>query len=299
MPGGVDEGARAGRRVTLAGGAANLLLAGLKLAAGLLGNSQALVADAAHSLSDLLSDVMVLVGLALGRRAPDADHHFGHARMETLATAALGVSLLAVAAFIGYEAARDIYTQVDRHPTWLALAGAGVSVVVKEALYQRTIRVGRRIGSEAVVANAWHHRTDALSSVAVVLGVGAAQLDPSLGVLDAYAAGLVSFFVVKVGVDVLRRAARELTDAAPRPDVLDGMVAGARAVPGVADIHDLKVRSAGGRYWTQIHVDVDGALTVTEGHAIAKAVEDRLKREFPRTQDVLVHVDPAGEEEGG
>jgi len=278
--------------VTLVGAAANLLLVGVKLAAGLLGHSQALVADAIHSLSDLLSDVVVLVGLRLGRKEADADHHFGHGRIETLAAAVVGVSLLGAAVFIGYDAALAIYAHTEQHPSWLALAGAGLSVVVKEALYHYTVHVGRRIESDLVVANAWHHRTDALSSVAVLVGVGAALVDPRLFILDAYAAGLVSFFIVKAGLDVLRRAVRELSDAAPQAEEVRSIGAAVGAVEGVESVHDLKVRIVAGRYDVQVHVCVDGERTVRAGHAIARAVAERLRTDIPRVREVVVHVDP-------
>ena len=287
-----DNGTAAGTRVTLVGAGANLVLVGAKLAAGVLGHSQALVADAIHSLSDLLSDAVVLVGLRLGRKEPDADHHFGHGRIETLAAAVVGLSLLGAAAFIGYDAARAIYEHEEQHPSWLALAGAGLSVAIKEALYHYTARVGRRIGSDLVVANAWHHRTDALSSVAVLVGVGAALIDPRLYILDAYAAGLVSFFIVKAGLDVLRRSVRELSDAAPHAEAVRAIEEAVGGVEGVEAVHDLKVRTVAGRYDVQVHVCVDGERTVRDGHAIARSVADRLRTDVRQVHAVVVHVDP-------
>ena len=290
-----DAGTRAGSRVTVVGAAVNLLLVAAKAAAGVLGDSQALVADAVHSLSDLLSDAVVLVGLRLGRKEPDADHHFGHGRIETLAAAVVGISLLGVAGFLGHDAARAIYAHEEHHPTWIALCGAALSIAAKEWMYRYTVRVGRRIGSDLLVANAWHHRSDALSSVAVLIGVGASQIDPDLHVLDAYATGLVSFFIIKAGLEVLGRAARELSDAAPHREVVDGIARAALDVPGVAGVHDLKVRIIAGRLSVQIHIAVPGERTVREGHCLAQAVADHLQAEVPGVLGVVVHVDPADE----
>jgi cation diffusion facilitator family transporter len=209
------KGANSGERVTVIGVVANAFLIVLKFLAGIFGHSQALIADAIHSISDFFTDAVVLVGLRMGRKAPDEDHHFGHGRIETTASGIVGVSLLVVAVFIGYDASRDIYLHTESHPTWLAIAGAAISILVKEFLYRYTIIVGRRIKSAAVTANAWHHRSDALSSVAVLIGVTAAQIKPDWHILDAYAALLVTFFIVKVALEILRDALREITDTAP------------------------------------------------------------------------------------
>ena len=210
------EDGREGRRVTWIGVGANALLIVVKFVAGVLGHSQALIADAVHSVSDFFTDAVVLLGLWYGRRPPDEDHHFGHARIETMASAVVGFSLITVALYLGYRSAMNIYLHGNMHPTYPALIGAAVSIAVKEALYQYTAIVGKRIRSEAVIANAWHHRSDALSSVAVLIGVGGAVINPGWYILDAYAALLVSFFIAKVGIDVLWKALREMADTAPR-----------------------------------------------------------------------------------
>ena len=235
-----------GRTVTLVGALVNALLVALKFIAGVLGHSQALIADAVHSISDLFTDVVVLVGLRMGRKEPDEQHHFGHARLETLASFIVGLALIATAIYIGIEATLNIYRHTESYPTKLALIGAGVSIIFKEALYHYTVRVGRRLRSNLIVANAWHHRSDSLSSVAVLIGVSGAIIRPSWHVLDAYAALLVSFFIVKVGLDTVRESLREFTDTAPSADILNTISACARGVPGVLDVHDLRVRTSGG-----------------------------------------------------
>ena len=288
-----DASARAGRTVTLVGVAINGLLIVIKFIGGLLGHSQALIADAVHSVSDLFTDAVVLIGLKVGRKAPDEKHPFGHARIETLASAVVGLALIVTALYLGIESALNIYGQAEHHPTGLALLGAGVSIALKEALYHYTVRVGRRIKSRLLVANAWHHRSDALSSIAVLLGVGFSLINPSWHVLDSFAALLVSFFIIKVGLEILAGSLREFTDAAPRPEVIDRISDCARGVEGVLDMHDLRVRTSGGLYQMEIHIVVDGRLTVSEGHGVAKEVESCLAEEIEDFDRVIVHVDPA------
>jgi len=293
----LDKGrGRAGQRVTWVGAVANTLLIVLKFIAGILGHSQALIADAVHTVSDLFTDAIVLLGLRIGGKAPDEGHQFGHARIETLASTIVGLALIATALYLGIDAALNIYRHTEYHPTKLALIGAGVSIALKEALYHYTVRVGRRIKSQLIIANAWHHRSDALSSVAVLLGVTGTLINPSWHILDSFAALLVSFFIVKVGLDILRNSLREFTDTAPPPEILDRISHCTRNVGGVLDMHDLRVRTSGGLYQMETHIVVDGQLTVAEGHRIAKAVESCLAEEVEDLDRVIVHVDPVPEE---
>ena len=291
-PGSKVKSSQAGRSVTLVGAVVNALLIICKFTAGIFGQSQALIADAVHSVSDLFTDVVVLVGLKIGRKEPDEKHHFGHARIETLASAIVGLALLLTALYLGIDAALNIYRHTEYHPTSLALLGAGVSIVLKEALYHYTVHTGRRIKSQLVVANAWHHRSDALSSVAVLLGVAGTFIDPSWHILDSFAALLVSFFIVKIGLDILGNSLREFTDTSPPPEILNKISDCTRGVEGVLDTHDLKVRTAAGLYQMETHIVVDGELTVAEGHRIAKEVETCLASEFEDIDHIIVHVDP-------
>lgn len=287
-----NEDLGAARRVTLAGSAINLALVVLKLVAGTAGRSQALIADAFHSLSDLISDAVVLAGIALGAAPADKRHHFGHARLETLAAATLGLGLVGTAVWLGYRAGLDIEQRRYSDPAWFAAAAAGLSLVVKEALYRYTMVVSRRVTSAALRANAWHHRSDALSSLAVLVGVGAAAWNPAWRMADAYAAFLVSFFVLAAGLDVIWDAVKELTDTAPDPKALAEMEACALSVPGVLGVHDLRVRLSGGRFQLELHVVVDGSLTVRQGHVIAKEVEHCLLDNLALVEKVIIHIDP-------
>jgi len=296
MPESKTELVRAGRSVTLIGTLVNAFLILFKFLAGVFGQSQALIADAVHSVSDLFTDVVVLFGLRIGRKAPDEEHHFGHARIETLASATVGLALVATALYLGIEAAWNIYRHTEYHPTWLALVGAGVSIALKEALYHYTVHLGRRIKSLVILANAWHHRSDALSSVAVLLGVVGARIKPSWHILDSYAALFVSFLIIKVGLDILMGTMREFTDVAPQPEILRKIRQCALSVDGVIDMHDLRARTSGGRHQMEVHIVVDDRLTVAKGHRIAKTVESCLAEEVPDLDSVIVHVDPAMEE---
>ena len=283
----------AGRNVTLIGALVNVILIGLKLTAGIFGKSNALIADGVHSISDLFTDVVVLVGIWRGRRPADEKHPFGHGRIETLSTAIVGLSLVATALYLGSQAAMDIYLRHEFHPNVLAIIGAGISIVFKEVLYRYTVRAGRRMKSQLVVANAWHHRSDALSSVAVLAGVSLAQIKPSWHIFDSFATLLVSFFIIKVGLDILGDTFRELSDAAPAVETLNSVRQCALSVEGVMNAHDLRVRTSGGRHQIEIHIVVDGDLTVTEGHRIAKAVEVCLVNDVDDAGRAIVHVDPS------
>jgi cation diffusion facilitator family transporter len=206
------------------------------------------------------------------------------------------LTLIATALYLGINAALNIYRHTEYHPTKLALIGAGVSIALKEALYHYTVHVGRRIKSQLIIANAWHHRSDALSSVAVLLGVAGTLVNPSWHILDSFAALLVSFFIVKVGLEILGKSLREFTDTAPAPEILDKIRHCIRDVEGVLDMHDLRVRTAGGLYQMETHIVVDSQLTVAEGHGIAKTVESCLTEEIEDLDRVIVHVDPVAEE---
>ena len=192
----------AGRNVTLIGALVNVILIGLKLTAGIFGKSNALIADGVHSISDLFTDVVVLIGIRRGRRPADEKHPFGHGRIETLSTAIVGLSLVATALYLGSQAAMDIYFRHESHPNVLAIIGAGVSIVLKEALYRYTVLAGRRMKSQLVVANAWHHRSDAISSLIVAIGIAGSVIF-EIPWLDAVAAILVAMMIFFMGARLI------------------------------------------------------------------------------------------------
>jgi cation diffusion facilitator family transporter len=238
------------------------------------------------------TDVVVLFGLRLGSKPPDSDHHFGHGRIETLTSALVGAALVVTAFFLGYSAIENIYRHNVYHPTTLAVVAAGVSIIFKEALFHYTRYVGEKVGNHLVVANAWNNRSDAWASAAVLIGVFAARIKPSWHILDPVAALVAAFFIVLVGFDFLKTAFKEISDAAPPGKVIEKIKECSLEVNGVIDVHDLRVRTLGGQYQMEIHIVVNGALSVAQGHKIAKEVESCLNREIREIDKVIVHVDP-------
>ena len=290
---GRDPGHAANRRVTRLGAAANLLLTALKGVVGIVGASPAMIADAVHSLSDLASDVVALFALRVSARPPDEDHPYGHGRFETLGTIVLSFFLLAAAVGIGFDAAGRFGT--DHVPGSIALWGAVVGIAVKELLYQVTVRVGRRHGSSLVVANAWHHRSDALSSVAAFIGIGGARL--GLPILDPLAALVVAGMIAWLAFSLLVASVREVTDESLQTDMLGRLGEDIGALPGVVALHELRARRMGSRVLVDLHVQVDGATTVSDGHQVAERVRRFVFDADPRTSEVLVHVDPEPDED--
>jgi cation diffusion facilitator family transporter len=282
----------AGRNITLTGMGINALLITLKILGGIYGNSKALLADAVHSISDFLSDIMVLVGLHFFRKEKDREHPYGHGKIETLATIGIGVLLLLAALRIGIDAALTIRRLDITAPHRFTILIAAFSIASKEILYQVTLRIGRRIRSEAMTANAWHHRSDAWSSAVTLVGVTLAAYVPRLRVLDSYAALFVSFFIIKIAFDVLRGSIKKIIDTAPSPELIRRICNEAEKTPGVMACHDLTARYYADRIIMEIHVEVEPSMTVLESHAIAQQVTGRLKRQFEEISNVTVHIDP-------
>lgn len=281
-----------GRRITWIGIAVNVVLVGLKLLGGFAGRSRALIADAVHSLSDLVTDFVVLVGLHFLGKKEDAEHPYGHGKIETLATLGVGSVLLAAAVKIGYDAATAVAGGELPAPHRYTIAIAAASIVAKELLYQATVRVGRRVGSEAMVANAWHHRSDAWSSVVTLIGVGLASFVPRLRVLDSYAALFVSFFIVKVAVEILGGAVRKIIDTTPSVRFIEEVCETAASVDGVIECHDVMARYYGPVIRMELHIVVDPGMTVLQAHDIIDKVVAAVTTRFSEVGKILVHVDP-------
>ncbi|MFP4057789.1 MAG: cation diffusion facilitator family transporter [Candidatus Brocadiia bacterium] len=282
------------RRVTWIGLGANLALSALKLAAGLLGHSRAVVADGVHSLSDCGTDVALLVGSRLWARPVDHDHPYGHARIETALTVLLGLALGGVGIGIGAEAIASIREPHPRPPGVVALVAAAASIGAKEGLYRWTLRVGREARSSAVVANAWHHRSDALSSVPAVLAVSGALVLPGWSFLDPVGAVAVCLLILQAAYRIVRPAMGQLVDTGLPPREIQAMVEAVRGCPGVEEAHGLRTRYLGPAVAVDLHIEVAPSLTVAQGHDIAEEVRHRLIERFPDVADVVVHVDPLG-----
>ena len=278
--------------VTVLAAVANLVLVVVKGAAGLLGGSSVLVADAVHSLSDLSTDVVALFSLRVAAKPPDEDHPYGHGRYETLGTVIVGVVLLGAAVGISWEASSRFGQSVV--PAGITLWVAGLSIAVKEALFQITIRAGRRHQSPLVVANAWHHRSDALSSIAALAGIAGARM--GFPILDPAAAVVVAALIAKMAVSLLAGAVREVTDTALQREMLHDLGAGVRRLPGVVNLHELRARRMGPRILVDLHVQVDASTTVSDGHQVAERVRQFVFRAHGGVSEVLVHIDPEPDE---
>ncbi len=292
---GERERARAAQRVTLVGAVVNLVLAVGKIVIGTLGQSQALVADGIHSLSDLVSDAVVLVATRHGSREPDPQHPYGHGRIETVATVAVGMLLFGVTAGIVYDAARRLTSpETLLHPGPLALVAALLSVLAKEALTRYTLRVARRIRSALLRANAWHHRSDAISSVVVIIGVAGSMA--GLPYLDAVAAIFVALMIAKIAWDLSWGGIRELIDTGLDPEDVTRIRQVILSVHGVRAMHMLRSRRMGADALVDVHILVDPRLSVSEGHQISETVRAKLVRELEDVTDVMVHIDPEDDE---
>lgn len=284
-------------RVTIAGSIINILLLAFKFAAGILGHSAAMIADAIHSLTDFVTDAIVLVFVRLGSKPTDHDHDYGHGKYETLASAIIGVSLLVVGMMICYSGVTKTYHAMCgeplQQPGFIALAAAVASVVLKEWAYRFTVRVGRRCHSEAVVANAWHHRSDALSSVGTTVGIGGAIiLGEKWAVLDPLTAIVVSFFIMKAAWSVLSKAVDELTDGSLPKETEDEIESIVSEDKEVSVVHNLCTRRIGNRIAIEMHVRMPGETSLYEAHHHATEIEHRLKQRFGADTHISIHLEP-------
>jgi len=283
------------RKVTLIGSAVDFLLGVVKILVGLSAHSQALIADGLHSLSDLATDFVVLYAAKHSHREADEDHPYGHGRIETLTTVGLGITLIGVAFGIGYDAARRMNEpELLLAPGMLALAVAFVSVIAKEIIYQYTRNAAVRLRSNMLMANAWHSRSDAISSVVVVIGIGGAMM--GYPYLDAVAAIAVAVMIAKIGFDLVRASSKELIDTALEPEVVDAIRKEISKVEGVRALHMLRSRRSGGDALVDLHVQVDPCISVSEGHQIGDTVRRRLLKRIDEVTDVTVHIDPEDDE---
>lgn len=284
-------------RITVAGSLVNVLLVICKFIAGVWGHSAAMVADAVHSLSDLATDIVVIVFVRLSSKPEDKGHDYGHGKYETVATLLIGMALLAVAVGICTDGIRKItaYAQgkMLEPPGWVAFGAALLSVVSKEILFRYTRAVGTRQNSPAVIANAWHHRSDAFSSIGTAAGIGGAILLGAKGrVLDPLAAVVVSVFIALVAVRLLKNCFGELTESSLPERTEEEIMATVLSVPGVSQPHHLRTRRIGNRYAIDIHVRMDGNLPLHEAHDKATRIEEKLKERYGAETYVGIHVEP-------
>lgn len=292
-----EQRVREASKITVIGMAGNILLTGLKIVAGIVGRSSAMVADGFHSLSDLVTDVVLLFGVHMGSKPADEDHPYGHGRFETFATLIIAFVLLLTALGIFYEGASSIYKvirgEVLPRPGYIAFIMAIVSIIAKEIMYRYTLSVGRKIGSDAVVSNAWHHRSDAFSSVATLIGIGGAIfLGSKWTFLDPATAMFVSIFIFIVGLQIIKVAAQELMDRALPLNEIDEIKALCISIAGVLNPHDIKTRKVGYRISIELHINVDKDTPFTLVHDKTLEIERVLKKRFGENIFVSIHAEP-------
>lgn len=284
-------------RVTIIGSIVNLLLLIFKFTAGFAGHSSAMIADAVHSLSDFFSDIVVIVMVRLSAKPEDKDHDYGHGKYETLASLIVGLMLAIVGLGIFYNGVSTTIAFFNGEsigqPTWIALIAAIVSIFAKEGIYRYTIYKERVIHSSALIANAWHHRSDALTSVAALVGIGGAMiLGSKWAVLDPIAAAVVSIFIIKAAYDLIKPNLDELLEKALSEEQKQGISKIVLDTPGVVDMHRLRTRRVGNNLAIELHIKMDGNMSLRQAHEIATEVEKRLKQAYGNDIHTGIHMEP-------
>ena len=284
-------------RVTLAGSAVNVVLLVFKFVAGLLGGSAAMIADAVHSLSDFITDVIVLLFVRLSSKPEDSDHDYGHGKYETLATSLIGLALMCVGIMIMYNGACSIVSAIMGNPLpqpgMIALAAALVSIALKEWAYRFTARVGRKCESQAVIANAWHHRSDAMSSIGTAVGIGGAIFfGDGFEILDPVAAIVVSFFIMKVAIQLIIPSLGELLEKSLPEEVQEQIRQIILSYPGVSEPHHLRTRRIGNTYAIDVHLRMDGDMPLRIAHDHVSAIERKIRAAFGMQTHISIHLEP-------
>ncbi len=279
-------------RVSLVSVAGNTALALFKLLAGILAHSGAMISDAVHSASDVLSSFIVIIGVKLSVKAADREHPYGHERFECVAAIILAVVLAMTGLLIGVRAVENIRagTEAQTMPGLLALIAAVVSIVSKEAMYWYTRFYAKRLNSAALMANAWHHRSDALSSVGALVGIGGARLGYTI--MEPIASLVICVFILKAAYDIFKDATGKMVDRACDADTEERLRDCVSAEPDVLGIDRLQTREFGNRIYVDLEICLDGQLPLVEAHSIAERVHDRIEQEFPTVKHIMVHVNP-------
>lgn len=284
-------------RVTLMGSVVNVILLVFKFIAGILGGSAAMIADAVHSLSDFLTDIIVIAFVRISSKPEDEDHDYGHGKYETLATSIIGLALLMVGLYIFYNGARQIWDVMHgaeiEQPGLVALIAAIVSILLKEWTYRFTVSVGKKVESQAVIANAWHHRSDALSSIGTAIGIGGAiLLGKGWAVLDPVAALVVSVFIVKTALGLLSTSSSELLEKSLPKEVEKKIVDIVESEPEVSEVHHLCTRRIGNNIAIEMHIRMPGEISLKDSHTRASNIERKLRQHFGEHTHINLHVEP-------
>ena len=289
----MENTSREALRVSGVSIAVNLLLSVGKLAAGLIAHSGAMISDAVHSASDIFSTIIVMIGVRLSGKAADREHPYGHERMECVAAILLSVALLITGLLIGYAGVQQILHRGDslQTPGLLALLAAAVSIAVKEGMFWYTRRWARQLGSPALMADAWHHRSDALSSIGALIGIAGARMGMPL--LDPLASVVICAFIAKAAFDIFREAVDKMVDHSCDPATEAAVRERVLSHAEVCRVDLLRTREFGSRLYIELEIAVDGALPLNEAHAIAEGVHDDVELAFPQVKHIMIHVNPA------
>lgn len=284
-------------KITFIGSITNLTLLIFKFIAGIIGHSSAMIADAVHSLSDFVTDIVVIIFIKISNKPQDEDHNYGHGKYETLATAIIGIALSVVGTGIAIDATKEIIEYLNgkelEAPSLLALAAALISIISKELLYQYTLLQGKRFSSKAVIANAWHHRSDALSSIGTFIGIGGAIfLGSKWRVLDPIAALIVSILIIKVSINLIKPCIDELMEKSLPKQQEEKIINIILSFPQVSSPHHLRTRHIGNNIAIETHIRMDGEMSLKEAHDITKAIEAALRKEFGEKAHIGIHMEP-------
>jgi cation diffusion facilitator family transporter len=285
------------RNVTLIGSVANLILTAGKIFAGIVGKSSAMIADGVHSLSDLVTDIIVLVFIRVSGKERDKNHQYGHGKYETFATMLISFALMIVGAGILWTSSKKVIDSIHgvllEEPGYIALYAALISIVVKEGLYWYTKILGKKVNSQAMIANAWHHRSDAFSSIGTALGIsGAILLGEKWRVLDPIAGIIVSFFILKVSWDIANPSIKELLESSLPVETENEVIEIIKNTSGVKGFHNLKTRKIGDIIAIEVHIKVDKDLTVESSHKIATEIEKLMRDKFGNQSHIGIHIEP-------
>jgi len=279
-------------RITYIAILVNLFLSAVKIITGVVGNSKSAVADGVHSLSDLSTDLAILIGVRFWSAPPDESHPYGHGRIETLVTVFIGLILAAVGISIGFEAISTIRDAHIERPKWISLIGIGFSIILKEFLFRWTISLGKKLKSSSLIANAWHHRSDSFSSVPAFIAVSISIIFPGLEFVDHIGAVIVAFIIIKVSIGILYSSFEELTDCGISQKDIDDIRKISMEIPDVKDAHAVRSRKYNSGNYIDLHVLVDDNMTVKHSHDIAEQVKDAIIGKGPSVIDVVVHIEP-------
>lgn len=286
----LDQRRKKAEKVTLIGSVVDLILGVSKIVVGIFANSSALIADGVHSLSDLVTDFLVIIVLRLSHQAPDKNHPWGHGRFETVGTVALGVILIAVGATLAYELTVNLFNDPSTEiPTWPALLVAALSIISKEWIFRYSLKIGKELNSDLLIANAWHSRTDALSSVVVFVALIGAML--GLWWLDAVAAVLVALLIGKIGWDLVLKSVTELVDTALPDERVEELRSVAMEVDGIKSVHGFKTRAMSNQTILEMHLQVAPHISASEGHYLGDQVVELLQSRFDHIGHLIFHID--------